>query len=53
MKRIFKFITTVLTLIVLAFVGGTFFYGTKSVHDLLASNEKLKKAFANYKEKVG
>ncbi len=55
MKRIFKFITTVLTLIVLAFVGGTFFYGTKSVHDLLASNEKLKKAITTltHEDQIG
>ena len=55
MKRIFKFITTVLTLIVLAFVGGTFFYGTKSMHDLLASNEKLKKAITTltHEDQIG
>jgi hypothetical protein len=55
MKRIFKFITTVLTLIVLAFVGGTFFYGAKSVHDLLASNEKLKKAITTltHEDQIG
>ncbi|MCK4563579.1 MAG: hypothetical protein KAU94_02755 [Verrucomicrobia bacterium] len=55
MKRIFRFITTVLTLIVLAFVGGTFFYGTKSVHDLLASNEKLKKAITTltHEDQIG
>ena len=55
MKRIFQFITTVLTLIVLAFVGGTFFYGTKSMHDLLASNEKLKKAITTltHEDQIG
>jgi hypothetical protein len=55
MKRIFKFITTVLILTVLAFVGGTVFYGTKTVHDLLASNEKLKKAITTltHEDQIG
>lgn len=44
MKRFFKIVITVLILTALAFVGGTVFYGTKTVHELLASNEKLKKA---------
>ena len=44
MKRIFRFIASMLLLGGLAFVGGTFFYGTKTVHDLLANNEKLKQA---------
>jgi len=55
MKRIFKFITTVLTLAVLAFVGGSIFYGTKTVHDLLASNEKLKAAITSlvHEDQIG
>ena len=55
MKRIFRFITTVLVLVVLAFVGGTVFYGTKTVHDLLAGNEKLKEAIANlsHEDQIG
>lgn len=47
MKRLFRFITTGLVLTVLALVAGTLFYGTKTVHDLLASNEKLKQAITN------
>lgn len=47
MKRLFRFVTTILLLGVLGFVAGTFFYGTKTVHDLLAGNEKLKQALSN------
>ena len=55
MKRLFRFVTAVLTLLVLAFVGGTFFYGTKTVHDLIAGNEKLKKAIATltHEDQIG
>ena len=55
MKRFFKFITTVLTLTVLAFVGGTLFYGTKTVHDLLGNNQKLKAAIATlvHEDQIG
>jgi len=55
MKRIFRLITTVLVLTVLALVGGTFFYGTKTVHDLLAGNEKLKKAISalTHEDQIG
>jgi len=55
MKRIFKFITTILTLVVLGLVGGSLFYGTKTVHDLLAGNEKLKKAIATltHEDQIG
>jgi hypothetical protein len=55
MKRFFKFITTVLTLTVLAFVGGSIFYGTKTVHDLLANNEKLKAAITSltHEDQIG
>lgn len=55
MRRIFRFLTTALILIVLAFVGGTFYYGTKTVHDLLASNEKLKEAIGalTHEDQIG
>ena len=55
MKRIFKFITTVLTLIVLAFVGGSIFYGTKTMHDLLGDNKKLKAAITSltHEDQIG
>ena len=55
MKRIFRFITTGLVLTVLPLVGGTIFYGTKTVHDLLAGNEKLKKAITSltHEDQIG
>ncbi|MCF7863633.1 MAG: hypothetical protein K9L89_02450 [Kiritimatiellales bacterium] len=55
MNRLFKFITTVLTLIVLAFVGGALFYGTKTVHDLLGDNKKLKAAITSltHEDQIG
>ena len=55
MKRVFKFITTALMLTVLAFVGGSIFYGTKTVHDLLAGNEKLQKAITTltHEDQIG
>jgi hypothetical protein len=55
MKRFFKSIATVLTLTVLAFVGGSIFYGSKTVHDLLAGNEKLKVAITSltHEDQIG
>ena len=55
MKRLFRFITAVLSLTVLAFVGGSIFYGTKTVHDLLAHNEKLKAAITSltHEDQIG
>lgn len=55
MRRFFRTILTLLTLTVLAFVGGTIFYGTKTVHDLLASNEKLKVAITTltHEDQIG
>lgn len=55
MKRVLKFITTTLILVVLALVAGTFFYGTKTVHDLLANNAKLKKAITTitHEDQIG
>jgi hypothetical protein len=55
MNRVVKFITTVLTLIVLVFVGGALFYGTKTVHDLLGDNETLKEAITTltHEDQIG
>ena len=55
MKRLFAFITTLLALAALAFVGGTFFYGARSVHDLLDNNRKLKAALASlsHEDQIG
>jgi len=55
MKRIIRTITTIITLGVLGFFGGALFYGTKTVHDLLANNEKLKAAIATltHEDQIG
>lgn len=53
--KLFKGLATIGTLAVLAFVGGTFFYGTKTVHELLANNEKLKQAITTltHEDQIG
>ncbi|MEE9368381.1 MAG: hypothetical protein V3V05_05905 [Pontiella sp.] len=55
MRRFFKAVTTILVLTILAFIGGSIFYGTKTVHDLLAGNEKLKKAITTltHEDQIG
>ncbi|WP_372807471.1 hypothetical protein [Pontiella sp.] len=55
MKRILQFMTTIATLAVLGFVGGTFFYGTKTVHALLAESAELKEAIAalTHEDQIG
>ena len=55
MKRLFKSLIALLSLTVLAFVGGTLFYGTQTVHDLLAGNEELKKAITTltHEDQIG
>ena len=42
-------------LVVLAFVGGSIFYGTKTVHDLLGDNKKLKAAITSltHEDQIG
>jgi hypothetical protein len=47
MKRFFRYFTGAVVLAMLAFVGGSFFYGSRTVHDLLAGNEKLKEALSS------
>jgi hypothetical protein len=55
MRRVFRFITATTVLSVLAFVGGSIFYGTKTVHDLLAGNQKLQKAITSltHEDQIG
>ena len=53
-----KFLRTVfglLALIAVIFISGTLFYGTKTVHDLLGENKKLKQAIATLtqEEQIG
>lgn len=42
-----KYITTFLTLIVLALIAGSTFFGAKTIHDLLGENKQLMKAIGN------
>lgn len=55
MKRLFRYIFTALSLSALALIGGTFFYGAKTVHDLLQGNEALKKAITTltHEDQIG
>ncbi|MDH3982112.1 MAG: hypothetical protein OES84_04340 [Kiritimatiellaceae bacterium] len=55
MKRIVGFIASLSVLAGLGLVGGTFLYGTKTVHDLFASNEKLHKAITSltHEDQIG
>lgn len=55
MTKLFRYVFGVLAMAVLAFVGGTFYYGTKTVHDLLAESEALKKAIATitHEDQIG
>ncbi|WP_372798146.1 hypothetical protein [Pontiella sp.] len=55
MIKLVRSIAAVLTLVVLAFVGGTVYFGTKTVHDLLAESEELKAAIATltHEDQIG
>lgn len=55
MKRVVRFSAAILGLAGFALVGGTLFYGTKSIHDLLSRNEKLKAAIASlqHEDQIG
>lgn len=53
--KIFKTIAATLSLAILAFVGGSFYLGTKTVHDLLAESEELKAAISTltHEDQIG
>ncbi len=55
MRKLFKHMTTLLSLVVLAFVGGSIFYGTQTVHELLGDNKKLKAAITSltHEDQIG
>lgn len=55
MKRLMRFVVIVLGMAIFVVVGGTFFYGSKTVHDLLAGNEKLKQAISTltHEDQIG
>lgn len=46
MKKLMRAIVGLLTLMAVIFISGTLFYGTKTVHDLLGENKKLKQAIS-------
>jgi hypothetical protein len=46
MKKMIRILFGLLALIALIFAAGAFFYGTKTVHDLLGDNTKLKVAIS-------
>ncbi len=46
MKKLIKTVFGLLSLVAVIFISGTLFYGTKTVHDLLGENKKLKQAIS-------
>lgn len=46
MRKLIRTVFGLLTLVAVIFVFGTLFYGTKTVHDLLGDNKRLKKSLA-------
>ncbi len=42
-----KYLVAIASLAVLAVLGGAFFYGSKTIHDLLGESKKLKQAITN------
>ncbi|MDF7823109.1 hypothetical protein P4B35_03735 [Pontiellaceae bacterium B12227] len=55
MRHFFRSVLAILSLTVLTFVGGTVFYGAKTVQDLLAGNEELKQAITQltHEDQIG
>ncbi|MDZ8118613.1 hypothetical protein [Pontiella agarivorans] len=55
MMKLVRSIVAVLTLGGLAFVGGTFYFGTQTVHSLLAESEELKTAISTltHEDQIG
>jgi hypothetical protein len=55
MKKLIRTVFGLLALLAVIFFSGTLFYGTKTVHDLLGENKKLKQAIATLtqEEQIG
>lgn len=55
MKKIVRTVFGLLALVSVIFISGTIFYGTKTVHDLLGENKKLKEAISTLttEEQIG
>jgi hypothetical protein len=52
MKRLIRIVFGLLALVAVIFISGTLFYGTKTVHDLLGENKKLKQSLATLTQEV-
>lgn len=55
MKLFFKLLMGAMVLVLLALAGGTVFYGTRTLHDLFAKNEKLQAALSSlsHEDQIG
>ncbi|MCU0856859.1 MAG: hypothetical protein MUC65_00455 [Pontiellaceae bacterium] len=55
MKKLIRVIFGLLALIAIIFISGTLFYGTKTIHDLLGENKKLKQAISTltHEDQIG
>ena len=55
MKKLIRTIFGFMALVAVIFVAGTLFYGTKTVHDLLGENKKLKQSLATltHEDQIG
>jgi hypothetical protein len=55
MKKLIRTVFGFMALVAVIFVAGTLFYGTKTVHDLLGENKKLKQSLATltHEDQIG
>jgi hypothetical protein len=55
MKKLIRTLFGLLVLVAVIFISGTLFYGTKTVHDLLGENKKLKQSLATltHEDQIG
>ena len=55
MKKLIRTVFGFMVLVAVIFVAGTLFYGTKTVHDLLGENKKLKQSLATltHEDQIG
>ena len=55
MKKLIRTVFGLLTLVAVVFIAGALFYGTKTVHDLLGENKKLKQAITTltHEDQIG
>lgn len=55
MKKLFPTVSGLLALVAVIFISGTLFYSTRTIHDVLSENKRLKKALAalTQEEQIG